>query len=203
MRPNLLFWNAFYWIYSSILNFFYCRNALKPLGYVDLTKYVGLWYEVARKPNSFELSQNTATAEYTQKIDSQNIPYISVNNTSYNPDGTVYDIAMGEAYINNPSTTMTSSSGSNPTGMSGNSELYVHFTTSLKSAISFFQGQYWILDFNSDPINGYAIVGESTRTYFWILSRSKTLNHVILSSLLSKIKNQYQYNTSNVIIHNP
>jgi apolipoprotein D and lipocalin family protein len=194
MAPNFTFWNFVYGIYSRILNFFYCKSSLQALNYVDLSKYIGLWYEVARSINPFELATNSATAEYSLQNDAQGVKYIGVKNVSYNSDGTVYDVAEGQAYISNPSTSQS------PT--TGNSQLYVNFTSSIKSLISPFEGQYWILEFNSDPINGYAIVGESTRTYFWILSRNKVMDSHLLSLLLMKIKNQYLYNISNIVVHN-
>ena len=54
---------------------------------VDLDKYAGLWYEIARYPNSFEKDCAGVTAEYARREDGR----ISVTNTCHkgSPDGKV------------------------------------------------------------------------------------------------------------------
>jgi len=42
---------------------------VKVIGYVDLNRYTGTWYEIARFPNSFERGLKCATATYTLRDD--------------------------------------------------------------------------------------------------------------------------------------
>jgi len=37
---------------------------LKPASYVDINKYMGLWYEIAKYPNKFQKDCSDVTAEY-------------------------------------------------------------------------------------------------------------------------------------------
>ena len=44
---------------------------LRAIPYVDLARYSGLWYEIARLPNSFETHCVQSTAEYNLRLDGQ------------------------------------------------------------------------------------------------------------------------------------
>ena len=47
-------------------------TSLKTVDYVDLKKYTGLWYEIAKIPNSFQdQCVKGATAKYTLKEDGE------------------------------------------------------------------------------------------------------------------------------------
>jgi apolipoprotein D and lipocalin family protein len=63
---------------------------------VDLTRYAGLWYEIARYPNSFENNCAGVTAEYVQRADGR----IDVINTCHkgSVDGPV-EVAKGMARV--------------------------------------------------------------------------------------------------------
>ena len=73
-------------LFSSILAA--QQNPLKTVKYVDLKKYVGLWYEVAKIPNSFQdQCIRGTTAKYTLKEDGE----IAVTNSCIDEDGEVDD----------------------------------------------------------------------------------------------------------------
>lgn len=126
-----------------------------PVDSVDLAKYVGTWYEIARLPNRFQrrCARNT-TATYALREDGR----ISVINRCATTDGKEID-ATGVARI-------------------------VDSASNAKLAVSFFQlfglhlfwGDYWIIGL--DPDYQYAVIGMPSRRYGWILSRSKTLTRV-------------------------
>lgn len=128
---------------------------------VDLDRYVGKWYEIARYPNSFERNCQGVTAEYSLRSDGA----IGVLNTCHKgtPDGKART-AEGRARI---------VEGAN------NSKLRVKFAPSW---VPFAEGDYWILHLETDY--SAALVGAPSGKYLWILGREKTL----APDMLAKIK---------------
>ncbi len=120
---------------------------------VNLNKYVGTWYEIAKIPNSFQkqCACNT-TAEYSIRADGR----IDVINRCTQSDGTI-DEAKG---IARRVDTVT------------NSKLEVSFVRLL--GIQLFWGDYWIIGLDKDY--RYAVVGAPTRKYGWILGRLPALS---------------------------
>jgi apolipoprotein D and lipocalin family protein len=120
---------------------------------VNLNKYAGTWYEIAKIPNSFQkqCACNT-TAEYSIRADGR----IDVINRCTKSDGTV-DEAKGIARI---ADTLT------------NSKLEVSFVKLF--GIQLFWGDYWIIGLDKDY--RYAVVGSPSRKYGWILGRLPSLS---------------------------
>jgi apolipoprotein D and lipocalin family protein len=119
---------------------------------VDLQEYAGLWYEIAKIPNSFQdQCAYGTTAEYKIEPDGD----IIVINKCYDIDGEL-DMADGVAEIVDKKT---------------NAKLEVSFVSLL--GIRPFWGDYWIIGLGENY--DYAIVGHPERKYGWILSRSPTL----------------------------
>ena len=129
--------------------------------HVDLEKYAGLWYEIARYPNSFEKDCAGVTAEYAQRDDGR----ISVINTCHkgSPDGKV-KVANGVARV---------------VEGSGNARLEVKFAPSW---VPFAWGDYWIL--HLEPDYSAVLVGDPAGKYLWILAREKELD----ADTLARIK---------------
>lgn len=117
---------------------------------VDLNKYLGKWYEVASIPQSFQKQcvANT-TAEYSFAEDD----LIQVLNTCETKDGTRTE-ADGRARVEDTNS---------------NAKLKVTFVKIFDWVFAF-GGNYWILDFAPDY--SYALVGDPTTEYAWILTRS-------------------------------
>jgi apolipoprotein D and lipocalin family protein len=116
---------------------------------VELDRYAGRWYEIARYPNSFERGCVGVTADYTPRDDGR----IDVVNTCFESslDGPSRDI-RGSARV-------------------------VDETTNAKLKVSFFwpfEGDYWIIDLDEDY--DYAVVGEPSRRFLWILSRTPQMD---------------------------
>ena len=64
-------------------------------------------------------------------------------------------------------------------------------TTNAKLKVTFFwpfYGDYWILDLG--PNYEYAVVGDPTRRYLWILSRTPRIDDALYQGLLAKMANQ-------------
>jgi apolipoprotein D and lipocalin family protein len=47
-----------------------------------------------------------------------------------------------------------------------------------------FEGDYWSLELGDEEDYGYAVVGEPSRKFFWILSRTPTLDEATFDSIL-------------------
>jgi apolipoprotein D and lipocalin family protein len=134
---------------------------------VDLKKYAGLWYEIARIPNSFQKQcVKGTTAEYTLKESGE----ISVVNSCIDKDGGV-DNADGIARI---------------VDKNSNAKLEVSFVSFLGWRP--FWGDYWIIGL--DENYRWAIVGTPGRKYGWILSRTKELDEQTMNKIWEILKEQ-------------
>jgi len=139
---------------------------------VDLSRYVGKWYEIAKIPNSFQkkCASNT-TATYVLRNDGN----IDVINRCIEKDGSISE-AKGIARVVNKKT---------------NAKLEVSFVRIF--GISLFWGDYWIIGLDKDY--NYAVVGTPTRKYGWILSRTPVLSKNDLDHAFTILRNQ-GYNTN-------
>ena len=125
---------------------------------VDINRYSGTWYEIARYPNRFERGCTGASADYSQEDG-----YIQVTNRCYDIDGVLIDEALGKAY---------------PVAGSNGAKLRVTFFWP-------FYGDYWILILGDDY--QYSVVGDPQRKYLWILSRSPELPNNDRISILKQL----------------
>jgi apolipoprotein D and lipocalin family protein len=151
----------------SIVSLYAQQSSPKTVDYVDLKKYVGLWYEIAKIPNRFQ-SQcvKGTTAKYTLNENGE----IDVINSCIDEDNETDD-ANGLARVVDKKT---------------NAKLEVSF-------VSFFGwrpfwGDYWIIGL--DENYQWAIVGTPNRKYGWILSRTPKLEAEILDKIFSILKEQ-------------
>lgn len=131
-----------------------CQNdSIKTVDSVDLDKYTGTWYEIAKIPNSFQdhCEKNT-TANYKINDDGD----IIVTNSCIDFENDI-DESVGLAKVVDNKT---------------NSKLEVSFVSILGWHI--FWGDYWILELDDDY--KYVAVGTPSRKYGWILSRTKQLS---------------------------
>ena len=129
---------------------------------VDLTKYAGTWYEIARLPNSFEKGMTCVTATYTLKENGK----VKVLNKGYLADKGKYKTAKGTAWV--------------PDG---------GYPGRLKVTFFWpFAGNYYIMAL--DEGYAYALVGDPSRKYLWVLARTKTLEESIYSELMALAKNK-------------
>lgn len=131
---------------------------------VDLGRYLGKWYEVARLPQRYEKDCIEATAEYRP---SKKEGKIAVRNSC-----------------------RKLSCDSEPVSVEGTARVVdpVNFS---KLKVSFFwpfEGDYWILKLH--PNYEYAVVGAPSRKALWILSRTPHLDPSILIDLLSEFSGQ-------------
>jgi apolipoprotein D and lipocalin family protein len=147
------------------------KRRLEVVPHVDLSRYVGKWYEIARIPNWFERRCVAATAQYT-----------------LNPDGTVMvqNACRLEGF------------GGRLRTIRGVARV-VDPATNARLKVSFFRpfsGDYWIIDL--DPEYRWVAVGEPRRRYLWILSRTPTLDEETLQGILGRVAGQ-GYDLSRVV----
>ena len=117
---------------------------------VDLQRYVGRWYEIARYPNRFQRScAGEVTATYERRDDGR----IRVVNRCLRSDGSVNE-AEGVARV---------------VEGTGSARLKVRFAPGWLSALPFVWGDYWVIGLADDY--RWAVVGTPDRKYLWILSR--------------------------------
>jgi apolipoprotein D and lipocalin family protein len=134
---------------------------------VDLQRYVGLWYEVAKIPNRFQAQcVRGTTAEYSIRPDGR----IDVLNRCVTQNGKT-DEAKGLAKIED---------------RTSNAVLKVNFFKLL--GLRLFWGDYWILGLGDDY--EYAIVGSPDRKYGWILSRTPELAEETLEAIFAQLSDQ-------------
>ena len=127
---------------------------------LDLNRYMGLWYEIARYENRFEHGLVDVTATYTLRPDGT----IRVENRGCKRNSP-YDIcktANGHAKIPDPAQP---------------GKLKVSFFLN-------FYSDYYILELDEENYN-YALVGSSTDKYLWILSRAPQLPEEIKKKLVT------------------
>jgi apolipoprotein D and lipocalin family protein len=146
---------------------------------VDLDKYVGLWYEVAKIPNSFQdhCAYGT-TAEY--KIDEDGD--IIVTNSCYDEEGTL-DVTEGLAKV---------------VDKKSNAKLEVSFVSFL--GIRPFWGDYWIIGL--DENYQWAVIGTPNRKYGWVLGRTPSLPDETMQEIFDILKSQnYEPESFEISVH--
>jgi apolipoprotein D and lipocalin family protein len=129
----------------------------EPKKSIDLARYSGRWYELARYEQGFQKGCDGVTADYTIREDGK----IDVLNRCRKPDGKISD-AKGKAKI-------------------------VDADTNAKLKVSFFgpfYGDYWVLDRAEDY--SWAIVGEPSGRYLWILSRGAEPGESAIEGLIAR-----------------
>jgi len=153
------------------------QSELKTVSSVDLKRYGGKWFEIARYPNKFQKQcVGNTTATYTIKTADK----IEVLNQCVKKDGVIVD-AKGDARIVDKTT---------------NAKLEVRFAPKFLSFISSVWGDYWIIDL--DENYQYAAVGDPKREYFWILSRKPEMDDATYQNILRRVE-QKGFNPGKVI----
>jgi len=147
-------------------------GADKPLATIpalDLKRYVGTWYEIAKFPNSFQKKcVGFTTATYSIREDG----HVDVVNRCRRADGGT-DVASGVAR--------------QPAG-SSSPKLEVRFAPAIFSFVPMVWGDYWVIDLDADY--RLAAVSEPKREYLWILSRTPKVDPAAYDALLGRLAAQ-------------
>lgn len=145
---------------------------------VDINRYLGKWYEIARFPHRFEKDLIGTTANYALREDGK----IAVTNAGYKKsfEGD-YKEARGVAKIPN---------------VEDPSKLRVSF-------FLFFYADYFILELDTTNYQ-YALVGSSSDNYLWILSRNPLMTDETYTMLVEKARARgYQVEKLIKVEHKP
>ena len=138
---------------------------------VDLSRYTGTWYEIARYPHKFQKGCIGSRATYTLRDDGK----LTVLNECYEEsEKSKLRSVRGKAWI-------------------------IDRDTNAKLKVSFFwpfSGDYWIIDLGRDY--EYAVIGHPDRKYLWILSRTQVMDASVYEDILNRLQEQ-RYDTSRLV----
>lgn len=134
---------------------------LKTVDHVDVKRYMGTWYEIAKFPQRFQKGLVGVTATYSPLPNGK----VRVINSGYKEDfNGKLKTAKGKAWV-------------------------VDTATNAKLKVSFFwpfSGNYWILELGKDY--EYAVIGEESHNYLWILSRTPQMDKAVYNELLKRVQ---------------
>lgn len=138
----------------------FSSSTLETAQAVEIERYMGTWYEIAKYPNAFEQGCFGVTADYTLRDDGS----VRVINYCRSSDGmNVVRKIEGFATVADPTS---------------NAKLTVFFFYP-------FGAPYWILEVGESY--QYAVVGDPTRSFLWILSRTPTLDEETYDGILERL----------------
>jgi apolipoprotein D and lipocalin family protein len=130
------------------------------VSHVELSRYTGTWYEIARYPNRFQKGCIDSSAAYKLQSDGS----LKVVNSCLK-NGTL-DTTKGTVQVVDPTT---------------NAKLKTSFFWP-------FSDDYWIIDLGADY--DYAVVSGPDRKYLWILARYPQMDDALYGQILERLKKQ-------------
>jgi apolipoprotein D and lipocalin family protein len=133
---------------------------------VDLSRYLGTWYEIARLPNKY---QNDCACNVKATYSVGDDGGIKVVNRCIKANGDTISVE-GRA---------RRASQDEP-----NTKLKVRFAPAFLSFLPFVWGDYWIIDLAPDY--SCALIGEPNRKNLWVLGRTPTLPDGTVRRLLDR-----------------
>jgi apolipoprotein D and lipocalin family protein len=139
---------------------------LQTISKLDVNRYMGTWYEIAKYPNWFQKKCKSNTrAQYSLQADGT----VQVDNSCTTETGEVSQ-AIGQA---------------RPVGAAGTAKLEVRFAPAWLSFIPLVWGDYWVIDL--DAQYQLVAVSEPKREYLWILSRTPAVNPAAYDALTARL----------------
>lgn len=136
---------------------------------INLERYLGTWYEIARLPHAFEKGLENVTATYNLKSNGK----IEVINAGFKNGKK--SVAKGTAWIPDEAC---------------NGRLLVSFFRPIKS-------EYKIINLDKDNYS-YAVITSGTKNYLWILSREPKISEELYTNLISFVSSK-GFDTSKII----
>ncbi len=148
-------------------------NATQPPGplatilSLDVPRYMGVWFEIAKYPNWFQrMCVSNTKAEYSPQSDGT----VRVANRCTTEDGKTTQ-AVGIA---------------RQIGPANSPKLQVQFTPAWLSFIPFLWADYWVIDI--EPDYQLVAVSEPDMKYLWVLSRTPQVNSAAYDALLARLE---------------
>ena len=137
---------------------------------LDVPRYMGTWYELAKFPNRFQTKCVANTrAQYLTQTDGS----VQVLNSCVTADGSTMD-ALGLA---------------KQVGTATSPKLQVRFAPAWLSFLPMVWGDYWVIDLDTDY--QLAAVSDAKRDYLWVLSRTPQVNAKAYDALIERLKAQH------------
>jgi apolipoprotein D and lipocalin family protein len=139
---------------------------LQPIASLDVPRYMGTWYEIAKYPNRFQkqCARNTR-ADYQAQPDGT----LQVLNRCVTAEGKTTE-ALGAA---------------RQVGAADSPKLQVRFAPAWLSFLPMVWGDYWVIDL--DPQYQLVAVSEPQRDYLWVLSRTPKVEATDYQALLARL----------------
>ncbi|MGK0367477.1 MAG: apolipoprotein D and lipocalin family protein [Thermoproteota archaeon] len=140
------------------------NSKLETVENIDIQKYLGKWFEIARFEQRFQKDCEAVTAEYSLRRDGDLKVLNSCRQDSINGE---LKQSTGRAWIKDKKT---------------NAKLRVQFF--LKNIkIKLLSGKYWVLALGENY--EYSVVGDPSRKYLWILSRTPKMDSGLYDELVA------------------
>jgi apolipoprotein D and lipocalin family protein len=140
---------------------------LQSIASLDVPRYLGRWYEIAKFPNRFQQQCVADTsADYSLLPDGS----LQVLNQCRRSNGEMQQ-ALGAA---------------RQVGGGNSARLQVRFAPAWLSLLPFVWGDYWVIDLDADY--QLVAVSEPRREYLWILSRSQKPDPARYAALLDRLR---------------
>ncbi|QWE17013.1 lipocalin family protein [Polynucleobacter sp. AP-Nino-20-G2] len=154
---------------ASVLSQTNETQAVKTIASLDVPRYMGTWYEIAKFPNWFQKKcVGNTKAEYLAKPDG----HVRVLNSCQTANGETSE-AEGLA---------------RQIGSKDSPKLEVRFAPEWLSFLPLVWGDYWVIDLDSQY--QVAAVSDPKREYLWVLSRTPQLDPKVYGALLQRLKQQ-------------
>jgi apolipoprotein D and lipocalin family protein len=144
------------------------KTAVTAIPSLDLTRYLGKWYELCRLPIKYE--DETAT-DISARYSLNENGTVRVDNRCFDEDGKPSQ-SIGEASAVDDS----------------KSRLKVTFLPKFIRWIPFTSGDYWVLKLN--PEYQVSLVGTPDRRYLWLLGRRPDLPQDVREEYLTEARRQ-------------
>lgn len=147
------------------------------VGEVDLQRYQGTWYEVARLPMFFQRDCVRSEAHYKLQADGS----VAVTNRCETEEGE-WQEAKGEAVLQEAGST---------------DRLWVRFDNWFSRLFpDLTKGHYWVLYL--DDVYSTALVGSPDRKYLWLLARDTDIDQATRERLLAEAERR-GYDTDDLL----
>jgi apolipoprotein D and lipocalin family protein len=142
---------------------------LTTIASLDVNRYIGRWYEIAKFPNRFQKQcASDTTADYGLREDGR----IRVLNRCRKADGSEDAVEGVARQVGGPTSP----------------KLEVRFAPAFLSFLDIVWGDYWVIDL--DEYYMLSAVSEPSRKYLWILSRTRQVDPLAYQALLMRLEAQ-------------
>ncbi len=139
---------------------------LETIATLDVPRYMGTWYEIAKYPNRFQkMCVSDTSAQYSLQADGT----VQVINRCRLASGAMTE-ALGSA---------------RQVGEKQSPRLKVRFAPAWLSFMPFVWGDYWVIDLDTDY--RLVAVSEPKREFLWILARTPQVNPAAYEALLARL----------------